>query len=189
MKINYKVYLIKERKTKEIVYVGLTKQTLHRRFQQHVSDKKEIHHHTHCIELVKDFLTIEQAVVLEEMLIIQYQTRVNGLNISPRSINGYSNAHSEQQKLNWSLERKGKKVSEEHAAKNRVARLGMKNTIHHSQAISKALSKAVLCLNNGKRYDSARKAAKELNLHYSKISLVCSGQRPHTKGFVFKFCQ
>lgn len=186
MKI-YKVYLIKERNSDKIIYVGLTKQTLHKRFIQHVARKK-VSHGTHYITLVQEELTLEQAIALEEMLINQYETRKEGLNISPKSINGYSNSHSEEQKRKWSKERKGVKVSEEHAEKNRVARLGKSNLDSHNKAISEAKSRRIICLNNGKVYESARKAAKELGLQYSKISLVCNGKRKHTKGYIFKFC-
>lgn len=182
----YKVYLIRD-KVRNPVYIGLTKQTLHRRFQQHVSRKK-LNHQEHKIELVQDGLSIEQAVILEEMLITQYNTRVNGLNISPKSINGYSNTHSEKQKAKWSKERKGKPVNKNHAAKNRVARLGKKNSSCHNEKISKKVSKRIICLNTGKVYESARKAAKDLKLHYSKISEVCNNKRTHTKGYKFKFC-
>jgi len=184
----YKVYLIKDRHTDDIVYVGLTKSTLHKRFLGHVSRKPEIGHAQHRIELVEDELTLEQAVVLEEMLIEQYRTRDKGLNISPKSLNGYSNAHSEDQKKRWSNERRGIKVSKEHATKNRVARLGAKNTPEHNAKIRLATSKPVICMNSGKVYESAREAAKDLGVQYSKVSLVCNGKRPHTKGYVFKFC-
>lgn len=180
---NYKVYLIKD-KTNTIKYVGLTSQPLSRRFSQHVSkrnlDKKE-----YKIELVSEYLTLDQAVILEEMLIKQHNTREVGFNVSPRSINGYSNLHSDEQKQKWSEERRNKKVSEEHAAKNRIARLGQKNSPEHQAKIIRP--KAVMCLETGKVYKSAREAAKDLNLQYSKISLVCNGKRSSTGGLHFKF--
>lgn len=182
---NYKVYLIKKADN-TIIYVGLTSQALSMRFAQHVS-KKKLKREEFRIELVQDYLTLTQAVILEEMLIEQYKTRINGYNVSPRSINGYSNAHSEEQKKKWSLTRKNKKVSEEHAAKNRIARLGKKNTFEHKQTLLKALKKPVMCIETGKIYDSARTAAKALNLQYSKISLVCHGKRKTTGGLHFKF--
>jgi hypothetical protein len=179
MKI-YKVYLIKNRQTDLIVYVGLTKQTLYKRFIQHVA-KRKWRNNEYKIELVQDFLTIQEAVTLEELLITQYQTRINGFNISPKSINGYSNVHSEEQKLKWSLERKGK------PAKFRPSRKGLKNKPEHNKALYDATTKPVICMNNGRVYESARKAAKELGVCYKKVSLVCKGIRPHTKGYIFKF--
>jgi hypothetical protein len=181
---NYKVYLIKNKESEKIVYVGLTSQALSMRFSQHVSSKKLNKNH-YKIELVQDYLTLDEAVILEELLIIQYNTRIDGFNISPKSINSYSNEHSEEQKLKWSEERKGKKVSEEHAAKNRIARLGHKNSKEHQDKIIRP--KPVMCLETGKVYKSAREAAKALNLCYSKISLVCTGKRKSTGGLHFKF--
>jgi hypothetical protein len=180
---NYKVYLIKDLED-NVVYVGLTGGTLANRFSQHVS-KRKLNRNHYKIVLAQDYLTLEQAVVLEELLIVQYDTRKVGFNVSPKSINGYSNAHSDEMKAKWSEDRKGKKVSEEHAAKNRIARLGQKNSPEHQAKIIKP--KPVMCLETGKVYKSAREAAKDLNLQYSKISLVCTGQRSHTGGYHFKF--
>jgi hypothetical protein len=181
---NYKVYLIKNKEAEAIVYVGLTSQALSMRFTQHVSRKK-LNRNLHKIELVQENLTLDQAVILEELLINQYNTRVNGLNVSPKSINGYSNLHSEEMKKRWSEMRRGRKVSEAHAAKNRIARLGHKNSPEHQAKIIRP--KPVMCLETGKTYKSAREAAKELNLSYSKISLVCNGKRKSTGGLHFKF--
>jgi hypothetical protein len=182
---NYKVYVIKDL-TDTIKYVGLTSQPLSRRFSQHVS-KRKLNRNHYKIVSVQENLTLDQAVILEEMLIQQYNTRVDGFNISPASINGYSNLHSEEMKAKWSEERKNKKVSAEHAAKNRIARLGHKNSQEHNQAISNFKSKPVMCIETGKVYKSARAAAKDLNLCYSKICLVCTGKRSHTGGLHFKF--
>lgn len=182
---NYKVYLIKKADN-TIVYVGLTGQALSMRFSQHVA-KKQLNREEFRIELVQNMLTLDEAVILEEMLIKQYNTRVDGYNVSPKSLNGYSNTHSEEQKAKWSEERRNKKVSEEHAAKNRIARLGKKNSPEHAQSIIKAISKPVMCVETGRVYKSAREAAKQLQLQYSKISLVCYGKRHSTGGLHFKF--
>lgn len=185
MKTNYKVYLIKDLQNNP-VYCGLTKQSLKTRFDQHYRRRK-FDRTKYYIEAVSSKLTIEQAVVLEEMLIEQYKLRINGWNVSPRSINGYSNAHSEEQKVKWSKERKGKSVSLEHAAKNRVARLGQKSSPEHVEKIMAKKRKPVMCLNNGKIYKSAREAARELGISYCRISEVCNGKRTHTKRYKFKF--
>lgn len=177
------MYLIRD-KVDDIKYVGLTSQALSRRFSQHLS-KRNLNRNEYKIELVSEYLTLNQAVILEEMLIKQHDTRNIGFNVSPKSINGYSNLHSEEQKKKWSEERRNKKVSEEHAAKNRIARLGQKNSKEHQAKIVRP--KPVLCIETGKVYKSARQAAKELNLQYSKISLVCTGSRSSTGGLHFKF--
>lgn len=182
---NYKVYLIRD-KVKKIIYVGLTGQELSRRFNQHCS-KRQWKHTDYAIELVQEYLTLLQAVELEEMLIVQYQTRLYGLNVSPKSINGYSNEHSEAMKEKWSKERRGVPVSPEHAAKNRVARLGKTNSEHHKAMVSQKKSKPVMCLNDGLLFPSARKAAAHYKTSYSKISNVCTGKRAHTRGLRFKF--
>jgi hypothetical protein len=181
---NYKVYLIRD-KQKNIVYCGMTGRSLEYRLKDHKYKKKL--DDTFTIELVCDYLTIEEAAILERKLIEQYNLISDGLNKSPGSINGYSQFHSEEQKRKWSLERKGKAVSEEHAAKNRVARLGRKNGELWRQRQFESHAKAVICLETGKVYTSAREAAKELNLQYSKISLVCNKKRSTTGNLHFEF--
>jgi len=185
-KNEYKVYVLKSNKDNKIVYVGLTRNSLMRRFNDHVLRRK-FNRYEYRIELVTDNLDINQAVELEKLLIKQYNTIENGWNKSPGSINGYSNFHSEEQKKKWSLERKGVPVSPEHAEKNRKARIGMKNSENWHKRHAESHSKPVMCLENGITYSSARQAAKELNLQYSKISLVCNGKRKHTGGFHFVF--
>lgn len=182
---NYKVYFLLN-KSKTPIYCGLTRQPLSSRFNQHISIKK-LNRLEHSISLVQDNLTIEEAVILEEMLIKQNNLRKDGLNISPKSINGYSNFHSDEQKEIWSSSRKGCKVSTEHAEKNRVARLGHSNSKEHTKKIVEKISKPIICIETGIVYKSARHAAKELGLQYSKISLVCNGKRNSTGNLHFKF--
>jgi hypothetical protein len=183
---NYKVYTLKCNKTDKIVYVGLTRQTLLQRYNEHVRLKK-FNRCDYRIELVTDSLTVEEAAQLETMLIKQYNTLYEGWNKSPGSINGYSNYHSEEQKEKWKKERKGKPVSPKHAEKNRTARLGCKNGEIWLKEQFESHAKAIMCLETGKIYSSARQAAKELNLQYSKISLVCNGKRTTTGNLHFKF--
>ena len=175
----YKVYVIKSNKTEQIVYVGLTRQTLKQRYDDHVKRFKFLRC-DYRIEQITSDLTIEQAAELETRLIAQYNTLETGWNKSPGSINGYSNYHSEKQKQKWREERPGCKVSEEHAAKNRVARLGQKSSPEHRAKIAEKHCKQVMCLENGQVYKSARQAAKELGVNYCRISDVCNGKRATT---------
>lgn len=182
MRKEYKVYVLVDIQNEKIVYAGLTRTSLQRRFLAHkarLKDKPKFR-----IELILDYLSIEEAVELEKMLIKQYDLLNNGYNKSPGSINGSSNYHSEDQKKKWSEERKGKRVSPEHAAKNKVARLGHKNPPDRSY-----FQKSVMCLNDGKVFKSARAAAKFYNVSYSKISSVCNGKRLATKGLRFVFVE
>jgi hypothetical protein len=129
---------------------------------------------------VQEYLTKEEAALLERMLIKQYNLLEVGLNISPGTIGGCSVEHSEKTRKYLSLINKGKKVSPEHASKNRVARLGKKNSEFHNKALLEGIRKPVLCLETGETYPSAKQAAKALNLSSSKISSVCCGTRKTT---------
>jgi hypothetical protein len=177
----YKVYLIRRKLDDVIMYVGLTSQPLFKRFNQHVDRKKFIKKDFYITPVIED-ITLQQAVELEERLIEQYKTRVDGWNVSPKSINGYSNLHSEEQKKKWSLERKGKRPE-----CPQYYRTGEKNTPEQNRKIGEANSRPIVCITTGKEYKSLRSAAKELGLQESKISNVCRGHRPHTKGYKFQY--
>jgi hypothetical protein len=114
------------------------------------------------------------------MLIKQYNLLEEGLNKSPGTIDGQSVIHSEKTKQYLSSINKGKIVSPEHAAKNRVARLGKKNSESHNKAMLAGIRKPVMCVETGKIYPSAKQAAKELDLCSAKISSVCCGTRKTT---------
>ena len=47
--LNYKIYALKEKNSKEIKYIGITKKTLKERFRRHLNDKK-IDHKTNWIK-------------------------------------------------------------------------------------------------------------------------------------------
>lgn len=182
---NYKVYLIRD-KQKNIVYAGLTKNSLRVRFEGHVQ-RRHLDRNEYSIELVQEYLTLEQAVILEDLMIQQYSLLSKGWNKSPRSINGYSNTHSEEQKEKWSKERKGIRVSPQHAAKNRIARLGKTNSPEHQGILLKALKKPVMCVETGEVFDSARSAGKALGVSYCRISECCNGKRVSSRGLHFIF--
>lgn len=184
----YKVYLIRDKRTDEIKYVGLTRQTLETRFSGHCQRRKISRAH-YGMELVRDELTQIEAVALEKLLIAQYDLLKTGWNKSPGSIDGSSQYHSEEQKEKWRKERPGTPVSPEHAEKNKTARLGKKNSEYHKKMVSEKKSRPVICLETGVVYKSGRHAAKELSLNTSKISLVCNGKRSTTGGLHFAFAE
>lgn len=49
-------------------------------------------------------------------------------------------------------------------------------------------SKKIKCINTGEEFISITDAALKLGLQTSKISMVLSGKRPHTKNYKFEFC-
>lgn len=166
---NYKVYLIRERDTEKVVYVGMTARRIIDRLWELIKVWREPTE-KFTMELVQEYLSQEEAGQLELMLIEQYGTCKTGRNKSPGTKDG-----------------KAILVSDEHLRKNRIARLGSKNTEEHNKTISAKNSKPVMCLETGVVYKSARDAAEKLNLSYSKISLVCNGKRTMTGGYHFIF--
>lgn len=154
-KDNHKVYCVKERQTDDIIYIGCTRVTLHKRFIGHVGDKK-FQHDNHYIQLIQEGLSEAEAFKLEAMLIEQYNPKAN-------IYAGYK-IHNK-------------------ALVKRVTNSSDK----HIQQIKASNSRPIICLNDGKTYSSIREACKKLGLSEPKVSMVCQGKRPHTKGYMFSY--
>lgn len=153
-KDNFKVYLIKDKKSDEILYVGQTSQTLMKRFRDHIGDQKFTRGEVK-MELVKDNLIEAEALTLERLLINQYNPPEN-------AYKGY--AYIEKPKP---TSRKGSEKQRE------AARL--------------AKSRPIICLNDGKVWDSIRSACNFYGLSEPKVCQVAQGKRPHTKKYRFEY--
>lgn len=103
---------------------------------------------------------------------------------------------TDEHKEKISYGNKGKTVSEESKKKMSDSKKGTKVKITKEESdkrrnriklIIKRYKKRVFCFNNNKIYDGMIDAAKELNLSLTKISMVCRGERAHTKGYKFKY--
>lgn len=182
---DFKVYFIRDQQGK-IWYCGLTKDTLKMRFNAHVSHK-QLDRSQYFIDLVKDNLTQFEAAQLERHLIKYHELTKLGWNKSLGSIDGSSQIHSLEQRRKWSKERNGKPVSPEHAAKNRISRIGMKNTEYQKRRMFEVKSRAVKCLNNNAIYFNAKIAAEALGVARSSISTICNGKKKSVKGLRFEF--
>ena len=73
---DYKVYLLKDKVSGEIKYVGCTSQSLMKRLRDHIGDSK-VKRGSVSICLVQDRLTEAQALTMETMLIQQYKPELN----------------------------------------------------------------------------------------------------------------
>ncbi len=93
----------------------------------------------------------------------------------------------------WSNEIR-KKLSESHKGRTPWC-AGLKLTQEHKNIMSKAklgkphkaLNKAIICMETGVIYESAKAASLDLGCLRSKICLVLKGKRNHTKGYTFKY--
>lgn len=81
--------------------------------------------------------------------------------------------------LNLSKALKGKKPSQKCKDMQKLAMKGMRNKTTFCPV-------KVKCINNGIIYNSMAEASRALDLNISKISLVCSGLRKHTKNYIFE---
>lgn len=89
--------------------------------------------------------------------------------------------HTEETKTKMS-EVKLKNMSNEIKEKISIGLMGNKNGLGN-----KGGSKKVLCLTNGKIYNSIKEAAYLLKLHEPGIGLVCKGKYKQTGGYNFKY--
>jgi len=112
---------------------------------------------SYSVEIVAEYLTQIEAAILEKKLIEHYRLVELGLNKRPGSASG------------------------------QVSRAGATNGEIWRKAHFNTHAKPVICIETGKVYPSARHAAKELGLQYSKISVVCNGKRNSTGGLHFEF--
>lgn len=61
------------------------------------------------------------------------------------------------------------------------------NKILTHESMGELTKKSIICINDGLIYDSLLAASEYYNVHISKISSVCNGNRKHTRNLVFKF--
>jgi hypothetical protein len=59
--------------------------------------------------------------------------------------------------------------------------------LERNRKVSKARCIPILCITNGKVYESAHHAARDLNLHQGNVREACTARRTHTGGFQFKY--
>ncbi|GAA0104254.1 hypothetical protein UT300013_08760 [Paraclostridium sordellii] len=106
--------------------------------------------------------------------------------------------HAFQSKLYKSREGKnnpmfGRPITDEHRKRLSESHKGFKFSEERREKLKERLlknppnKKSVICLNNGKIYNSGAEAERELNLPRCKVSDVCRGTRKHTKGYKFKY--
>ena len=77
----------------------------------------------------------------------------------------------------------GKKLSEQHKSNIAKNRVGHK----HQEQTKDKMGKAIYCITNGNTYSTISKAAKELNLLISGISMCCKQAIKQTGGYQFKY--
>jgi hypothetical protein len=190
----YKVYCLRD-KDKNIIYVGQTRQELSKRLTNH---KVRYNLYDITIELVSEVPTIESALILESLLINQYDLVNKGLNKS----SGYDNTQAKND--SWREDFKDKSngfyghEQTEHAkkslserskgnsyAKGNPSRKGRKNSDSWVARMQEVKNKPVMCMETGKVYESGKAAAEDLGLQRSKICLVCKGKRKSTGGLTF----
>lgn len=81
----------------------------------------------------------------------------------------FGKTHSEEQRLKWSKERKGRNLDK--------AR----------EASIKTIQRKVLNVETGEIFNSVKEAALKYNLKSTHITRVCRGKRKHTGGFEWKY--
>ena len=92
---------------------------------------------------------------------------------------------------------RGRKLSQKTREKISEAKKGKCFTEEHKKALSEAAkhrkkptkAKKVLCLENGKVYNTIAEAAKDTNSCRAKISSVCKGKRKTTNGLRFAYIE
>lgn len=184
--------------TNNKVYVGLTNETVERRFARHVADakgnKSTVLHkamrkhgiENFSIEKIAVAASYEELKALEKIYILQFESYVRtgkGYNMTL----GGEGDNSPKIKSRYG---KGKKRPKEHGQKISKALLGKTATGKNKSGADNKLSRAVCARKIGTKevlnFPSATIAANVLNITtYGHINTVCKGKRFSTAGYTF----
>lgn len=105
------------------------------------------------------------------------------------SIANTGKKHSEETKKKMSIIKKSNPLPELFVIRGRTAMLGAKNSKEAIEKTKAALKKPVICVNDGKIFDSMDAAAKAYQVSVASISCCCSGKVKSVKGLQFKKVQ
>ncbi len=179
-------------------YVGQTTKSLEYRWQKHAKRGHALYAaikkygvDSFNLEILEECNSIDELNFLEKYYIRQEKT------LSPFGYNlttgGEGFEVSDETRVKQSAAHMGKsapwnsyKRSEETKAAMSLRQIGRPGYWTGKKRGSVA-HKPIYCFNNGVTYQSARIAAKELGLSYSKISLVVNKLSSATKGYRFEF--
>lgn len=168
----FKVYALLN-KTGQIVYIGITKRSLHDRFRHHKTTFPE--RSDLKIQLIQEFENKYQAQEAEILFQKQYDTVENGLNKIYGSINHDGSRLT------------GPGIPTRFGNREKTAGEELKRLKNLKEAI-KEQRKKIKCVNTGIEYESISMCAKVLGLSVGNLSMVLQGKRPHTKGLKFIYC-
>ena len=174
----YIIYAIKERSTKEIVYVGCTSQGLKRRFSQHIKGDTTATHglisrKTHFPIIIDNADDKYDALNKEEFWTTYISNRFPLLNkrVAMNGMCGSSNPmygkrHSNYSKHQISIHKKGVGLSANAKKKIKAASSGSNNP----------RSRRVICENNGMEFSFIKSAASYFGINSTCIGLNCMGK-------------
>ena len=156
-------------------------------------------------EIICEAETVEELNRLEYELSVKYEV-VNSDDWYNLCYGGYSTngfKFSEESKRLMSEKAKGRyagcknpmygvhrKLTEEHKRKiseNHKKQDGELNWMYGKTYGENPRARAVVCIETGIVYDSAKRAAHELNVNYSNLVQVIKGKRNQVSGFHFKY--
>lgn len=181
-------------------YIGKGKQN--RAFSSYKRNSywQRIAKNNYTISILFDNLLESDAFKLEIELIAKYAPRANftaggagGCTVNEQTKPIMKKKVSEKRKQWWAVKSKEEKA---HILKNsraNIKKFWASFTPEQLSAEQKRRSnfrklKKVICLNNNIIYDSAKEACEQLSIRYSsKIFAACSGDRPHYRGYRFKY--
>lgn len=199
------IYELLDPETLKVRYVGQTN-NIKKRYNSHIhSYKREKTPKANWIKKLKkkNKLPILRIVAVtnktwadsSEELCISNINKEDKLNVRPGGNTSRGLKHSKKTKEKMSKSAKGKIRSKEHCENLSKSLKGKKPSKQCVEAHKEWRKKnknrlpsnscKIKCINNGKIYESMGRAARDLKLEISKISLVCNGHRKSTGGYSF----
>lgn len=193
----YKIYKITNKKRPSEIYVGSSKQTLEKRLQGHVYDKRSSVYQyiqrdgKENFEIVAiDYANNKKEAIEKETFWTIFFKEQGYFMYNKQA----GNTLTQETKEKLRIANKGRCLSEETRRKMSETRKG-ENSPWFGKHLSKSTKyklrkkngKAVRCINDGKCFVSCTEAAEYYNIRVNDISKNCRGKVKSTKGFHFEY--
>lgn len=188
------VYIHRKATNREIFYVGIGSQSDYKRaFEKRKRNdlwKNIVSKYGYTIEIVGDFLTKDQAVLLEKGVIKTLGRRdistgiLSNMTIGGDGVIGFPISQEHREKLSKSLRGKncywyGKKLSKDHKAKISLSNTGNVVGLRHKH------TKIILDLLTGVFYYGAKDASNILGIKYSTLKSMLNGTNRNKTSLVY----
>jgi group I intron endonuclease len=182
------------------VYIGQTTRTVEERWKEHCysSNKgfilnkaiKKYKKQNFKIETIEKCNSIEELNNKEIYWIKYYNSNKEGYNIALGGNAPMFKRNHTKNSINKIIKSTtNKNKSKQHSENISLSKLGNKNPMFNKCGIFNSRSKAIICIELGKRFESIHLAAKELKIAVQNINKVLKQKRKSAGGYTFIYVE